>query len=121
MNGTADIVRDFVASCRAQDVSPCLYFIPSMDAFESQDTPTTYLAKQLEMLRELLTRYGHIDRIWFDYWGSPPTSCSLAAQPGTFPKGWANITSLVNELSPTTAFVPGQSHHVFGQISYSCS
>ena len=21
------------------------------------------------MLRELLTRYGHIDRVWFDLWG----------------------------------------------------
>lgn len=37
MNGTADIVRDFVASCRKYNVSPCLYFIPAMDTAESRD------------------------------------------------------------------------------------
>jgi alpha-L-fucosidase len=38
LNGTADIVGDFVASCRRHGVSPCLYFIPAMDTAESNDT-----------------------------------------------------------------------------------
>ena len=62
--GTADIVRDFVASCRKFGVSPCLYFIPAEDgALEQQNrTADQYLATQLAMLRELLTRYGHCER-----------------------------------------------------------
>ena len=35
LNGTADIVRDFVAACHRGGVSPCLYFIPPMDTYES--------------------------------------------------------------------------------------
>ena len=39
MDGKADIVLDFVASCRKFGVSPCLYFIPAMDTHEDHDTP----------------------------------------------------------------------------------
>ena len=61
--------RDFVASCRKLGVSPCIYVIPAMDTFEDHAAPAAYLATQMAMLRELLTRYGQIDRLWFDYWG----------------------------------------------------
>ena len=61
--------RDFVTSCRKFGVSPCLYVIPAMDTFEDHAAPAAYLATQMAMLRELLTRYGQIDRLWFDYWG----------------------------------------------------
>ena len=49
MGGTADIVRDFVASCRRFGVSPCLYFNPAKDgALEKKNsTAQEYLATQL--------------------------------------------------------------------------
>ena len=112
MDGKADIVRDFVASCRAQGVSPCLYFIPAEDgALEKQNVSATeYLDTQLAMLRELLTRYGHIDRVWFDFFGDAcgrfGAGCPKGAL-GDGASGYAKITALVRELSPGTVMLPG--------------
>ena len=110
MGGTADIVRDFVASCRRFGVSPCLYIIPAEDgAMEKRNvTAAAYLATQLAMLRELLTRYGHIDRIWFDYWGDRCGRFGSGCPKGALGREeYGNITALVRELSPGTVMLPG--------------
>eukprot|EP00037_Helgoeca_nana_P035330 m.424715 g.424715 ORF g.424715 m.424715 type:complete len:671 (-) comp48212_c0_seq1:55-2067(-) len=106
-NGTADVVRDFVAACRDEGISPCLYFIPSMDGHDAGQPAETYLQTQLEMLRELLTQYGQIDRLWFDYYLIPCREYGSDCPAGVFPRGWANVTALVKELSPGTVMVPG--------------
>lgn len=59
------------------------------------------------MLHELLTRYGTIDRLWFDYWGDGCPRFGSNCPPGSFPKGYANITALVQQLSPNTIMLPG--------------
>ena len=110
MDGKADIVRDFVASCRAHGVSPCLYFIPAEDgALEKQNVSATeYLDTQLAMLRELLTRYGHIDRVWFDFWGDTCGRFGAGCPKGALgASGYEKITALVQELSPGTVMLPG--------------
>ena len=99
-----------MASCRKFGVSPCLYFIPAEDgALEQQNrTADQYLATQLAMLRELLTRYGHIDRLWFDFWGDAcgrfGSGCPKGALGGS---GYDKITALVRLLSPGTVMLPG--------------
>ena len=110
MSGTADIVREFVASCHRFGVSPCLYFIPAEDgALEKENrTADQYLATQLAMLRELLTRYGHIDRVWFDFWGDNCGAFGSGCPKGALGRsGYGNITALVQELSPGTVMLPG--------------
>lgn len=136
LGGKGDIVRDFVASCRAAGVSPCLYFIPPWDGWQdahSHGDAEAYLATQLDMSRELLTRstprtepkqhfarpslsehlsmcgrYGRIDRLWFDFWGDACGQYGAACPRGAFPQGWRNISALMAEVSPgTTLSMPG--------------
>lgn len=67
-NGTGDVARDFVASARKFGISPCFYIILgfNIEANHSGVRGETYLASQVTALTELLTRYGHIDRLWWD-------------------------------------------------------
>jgi hypothetical protein len=104
MGGKADIVRDFVASCRKEGISPCLYagFADSEQNAKYLHDPEAYLTNQLAMLRELLTRYGQIDRIWFDFWGDSCNQYVAKCPTGAFPQGWKNISSLMDQLSPNT-------------------
>ena len=60
------------------------------------------------MLRELLTRYGHIDRVWFDFWGDNCGAFGSGCPKGALGRnGYDNITALVRELSPGTVMLPG--------------
>ena len=91
-------------------VSPCLYIIPAEDgALEKVNrTAEDYLATQLAMLRELLTRYGHIDRVWFDFWGDSCGRFGSGCPKGALGRsGYGNITALVRQLSPGTVMLPG--------------
>jgi alpha-L-fucosidase len=105
--GNADIVKEFVDSCRKFDVSPCLYFINAWDCYESGDTPAVYLAKQKGMLSELMNRskYGKIDRFWFDQYGFPSHTGQSPA--GLFPGAWQDIVAHVHKESPGTMMLPG--------------
>ena len=57
----ADIVRDFVASCRKYDISPCLYIAPEVDCDMAMRNESGYFEGLRGMLTELLTNYGEID------------------------------------------------------------
>ena len=111
LNGTADIVRDFVASCRAAGVSPCFYIIPGWNAWENTrfaTNSTLYVQAELNMIRELLTNYGHIDRIWFDFYGMACGQYGAQCPKGSFPEAWQTINQLVASVSPgTTLSMPG--------------
>jgi alpha-L-fucosidase len=110
MGGQADIVRDFIASCRKEGISPCLYlgFADSEQNTKYPHDPEGYLANQVAMLRELMTSYGQIDRIWFDFWGDACNQYGAKCPPGAFPQGWKNISSLMDQISPnTTLSMPG--------------
>eukprot|EP00038_Savillea_parva_P004337 m.136574 g.136574 ORF g.136574 m.136574 type:complete len:630 (+) comp11439_c0_seq6:204-2093(+) len=103
--GKGDIVQEFVDSCHQFDISPCLYFINDWDCWESGDAPDVYLNKQLGMLTELLTQYGPIDRLWFDFYGR---GCAPGQCPGDlFPNAWPTVVSHVRTLSPHTMMLPG--------------
>ena len=57
-NGTADVVRDFVASCHRHGVEPCFYVIPSWDSYESHDTEAVYVEKQMQMVCKFVRGWG---------------------------------------------------------------
>ncbi|MDT8431005.1 MAG: alpha-L-fucosidase [Bacteroidales bacterium] len=64
-NGDGDIVREFTDACRKHGLKAGLYLSPwdRNHADYGQPEYTTYYRNQL---RELLTRYGEINEIWFD-------------------------------------------------------
>ena len=72
-----DIVRSFVASCRAHGVSPCFYFPASANGhhLELGLSAPEFVAREKAMLTELLTRYGQIDRLC----ASRPTALPVSA------------------------------------------
>lgn len=66
--GKGDVVAEFVAAMRAVGVSPCFYVILGFDveAAHANVPGPVFLDRQVEVLTELLTRYGPIDRLWWD-------------------------------------------------------
>ena len=70
--------------------------------------PTAYLETQLAMITELLTEYGPISRLWFDFYGMGCRQYGADCPVGAFPNGWRNISKLVETISPTTVLtMPG--------------
>lgn len=61
--GSGDVVREYVDALRAHGLKVGLYF----SIWDRHNGQTTELVKN--QLRELLTRYGRIDYLWFDGWG----------------------------------------------------
>ncbi|RLD93700.1 MAG: glycoside hydrolase family 29 [Bacteroidetes bacterium] len=84
--GKADIVEDFVNSCRKYDILPCIYVGIRWNSFlgvhdfriegESQFVKNRQIAykKMCEgMVEELCTRYGELFMIWFDGGADDPS------------------------------------------------
>lgn len=65
-DGHGDVVRDFVAACRAEGLGAGLYLSP-WDRHEPRygDSPA-YNDYYVAQLTELLTRYGALTEVWFD-------------------------------------------------------
>ena len=63
--GKGDVVAEFVAAVRAVGISPCLYVILGFDveAAHAKVPGGVFLDRQVEVLTELLTSYGAIDRL----------------------------------------------------------
>ena len=119
-SGKGDAVADFVAAARRNGISPCFYIILgfNVEANHTGVQGPLYLERQVEALTELLTNYGHIDRLWWDNYaigccqpvtheylfcpGGGVTSTPSAACPG-----WQVLIDTVRALSPLTAVVPG--------------
>jgi len=79
-----------------------------------------YLQQQVTVLTELLTNYGHIDRLWWDNYAIG--CCQPVTHEGFFCDGggvgprnltestcphWNEMIATVRRLSPNTAIVPG--------------
>ena len=118
--GKGDIVADFVAAAREAGVSPCFYVILGfdVDANHSAVPGPTYLDRQVEVLTELLTNYGQIDRLWWDNYAigccQPVTHEFLycpgggtTSTPSPECPGWQLLIDTVRAVSPLTAVVPG--------------
>jgi len=118
--GAGDVVADFVASARKFGVSPCFYIILgfNFEANRSGVPGPAYLAQQVTALTELLTRYGKIDRLWWDnyaigccqpVWAEgffcPPGGTT--ATPSAACPAWQTLIDTVRAVSPGTAMIPG--------------
>ena len=111
----ADIVRDFVASVRQAGLQPCFYIIPSWDDYVMRTWPNitaqTYLDIQLTMLTELLTSYGPIYRLWFDFYMLDTAYSQPQVVPGftgdALATTWETIIGHVKQISPNTLMLPG--------------
>lgn len=123
--GKGDVVADFVASARRHGISPCLYVILGFNvhANHSGVPAPEYLDEQVVVLTELLTRYGTIDRLWWDnfaigccqpVWPPGPDGGGFycpgggtTSGPGPACPAWQVLIDVVRALSPTTAIIPG--------------
>jgi alpha-L-fucosidase len=118
--GGGDVARDFVAAARAAGISPCFYVILGfdIDANHSGVPGPQYLANQVTVLTELLTRYGPIDRLWWDNYAigccQPVTHegfyCpggGTTSTPGPECPGWQTVIDTVRAINRNTAIVPG--------------
>jgi len=78
-NGKADVVADFVASCRKAGIQPGIYFSVNRNVYQQvwdhytdwgkgRGTPAQQKFNRLaeKMLAELCSRYGPLIELWFD-------------------------------------------------------
>ncbi len=65
-SGGGDVVREFVAACRAEGLRPGLYLSPWDRNNPVYGDSPRYNDLYVAQLTELLTRYGPLSEIWFD-------------------------------------------------------
>ncbi|WP_341837154.1 alpha-L-fucosidase [Chitinophaga pollutisoli] len=105
-NGKADIVADFVASCRKYGIAPGIYIGIRWNAFMGvhdfkvqgadnafRQNRQDYYNRMVEgMVEELCTRYGPLFEIWFDGGASDPAD------------GAPDVLSIVEKHQPGALF-----------------
>jgi alpha-L-fucosidase len=70
-DGKGDVVAEFVAACRKNDIKTGLYYSPAEFGLkENKRTSREYDDYFINQISELLTNYGKIDYLWFDGCGS---------------------------------------------------
>eukprot|EP01043_Picozoa_sp_COSAG02_P069485 COSAG02_NODE_11924_length_1630_cov_1.372959_1_plen_520_part_01 len=110
--GRGDVVREFVQSCKKYDMQPCFYWGPNAngDLLQKGFDAETFVNLQLGQLRELLTQYGPISRLWWDHYLG---GCGLHAPcpAGSFPAAWPRFVELVRTVAPDTLLCPGPDCH----------
>lgn len=93
LNGQGDILKALAESCKKYDMKIGVYLSPwdrNAKSYGSEEYNTMFRAQ----LREVLTKYGRIDEVWFD------------GANGEGPNGkkqeydWASYYSLIRELQP---------------------
>ena len=105
-NGKADIVADFVASCKRYDIKPGLYYslnfntlYASFGRCKDAAAQTAYNEVVLKQLTELWTQYGDLFEIWFDGGVRSDDKGGLASK----------VTSLVEQHQPKAILFQGPS------------
>eukprot|EP00658_Telonema_sp_P-2_P030684 TRINITY_DN23132_c0_g2_i2.p1 TRINITY_DN23132_c0_g2~~TRINITY_DN23132_c0_g2_i2.p1 ORF type:complete len:527 (+),score=100.22 TRINITY_DN23132_c0_g2_i2:65-1645(+) len=105
----ADLVRDFVNSCRKFGVSPCIYIAPEVDCDMAMLEQAEYFTRLKGMLGELLQDYGTIDRLWLDTVWTPfnnyPPHGGHGGSFGIAP--WRDLFGWIERISPNTVSIPG--------------
>lgn len=105
-DGKADIVADFIASCRKYNIKPGLYIgirwnaflgvhdfkVQGTDSIFRKERQLAYNRMCEGMVKELCTRYGDLFEIWFDGGASDPAD------------GAPDVLSVVERYQPHTLF-----------------
>eukprot|EP00055_Hartaetosiga_balthica_P017438 m.117021 g.117021 ORF g.117021 m.117021 type:complete len:568 (-) comp9316_c0_seq1:420-2123(-) len=111
-----DIIRDFVESCAKYDIEPCFYIGPNANGYFTQVlnyTNDEFYDAQMGMIKEVLTNYGFINRLWWDHYLQPCGNlaecpqCTNASDPKCFPQAWEGFTDFVRSISPKTILGTG--------------
>ena len=92
-------------------MSPCLYIAPEVDCDMAMRNQSSYFTGLKGMLRELLTQYGTIDRLWLDTVWTPfnnfprPNGVHTGGPFGIAP--WRDLFEFIGAISPETVTLPG--------------
>lgn len=110
--GGGDVVKMFVDSCAKAGVKASLYWGPNANGHLTWSAvdATSWMDAQIAQLRELLTNYGPIARLWWDHYDQARNAGngSLAPSPrGLFPDAWLPFIQEARRLSPATIICPG--------------
>ncbi|MFQ6130414.1 MAG: alpha-L-fucosidase [Armatimonadota bacterium] len=126
--GRADLVADFVESCRRVGIAPALYVGLRFNAYRqvygyrvnggrggTPEEQATYLRICERMVEELCSRYGDLAEVWFD--GGVPTP----------EQGGPDVLPIVQKHQPNALFYhsPALAHHRWagsesGTTGYPC-
>ena len=100
--GKGDVLREFADAANRWGVKICYYLNVASDGFETKvakvDGPT-FIKQQQGMLREVLTRYGPVSRLWFDGTTDAPAGINATDL-------WAQTFATIRTLSPATLISP---------------
>ncbi|MEW9518175.1 alpha-L-fucosidase [Streptomyces tubercidicus] len=95
--GKGDLVREYVDAMRAKGLKVGLYF----SIWDTHNHESTALVQN--QLRELLTKYGQIDYLWLDMWGTNRVPYSkIPYQP---------VRDLIRKVSPNTLVANNDQAH----------
>jgi alpha-L-fucosidase len=100
--GNGDVLREFADAANRWGVKICYYLNVAADGYETlvrKATPEQYIAGQLGMLREVLTQYGPVNRLWQDGTASFPSGTNLTQL-------WAEVYNTIRTVSPATLISP---------------
>ena len=92
-NGTGDVVKEFVAACRAEDLKVGVYLSP-WDRHEQTYGTDAYNEYFCNQLTELLSNYGPIDEVWFD------GACGEGPNGKKQVYDWDRYYALIRKLQP---------------------
>ena len=100
--GSGDVLREFADAANRWGVKICYYLNVAADGYETlvnKDTPEQFIARQQGMLREVLSQYGPVNRLWFDGTTDLPVGTNKTEL-------WARTYETIRSLSPATLISP---------------
>ena len=105
-NGKGDVVKEFVESCRKQNIAVGLYLSP-WDRNHAAYARPEYIKYYRNQLTEILTNYGEVVEVWFDganggdgYYGGANEIRHIS--PDYY--DWDSTFALVHKLQPKAVF-----------------
>ncbi len=120
--GTADVVREFVDACGAEQLRVGLYLSPwDRNSPVYGDSPR-YNDLYIAQLTELLTRYGEIHEVWFD--GANGEGPNGRRQVYDWPRTWGVVKALqpnsviFSDAGPDVRWI-GNERGVAGETNWS--
>lgn len=100
--GKGDVLREFADAANRWGIKICYYLNVASDGYETRVAKVggpTFIAQQQGMLREVLTQYGPVSRMWFDGTTDAPAGINVSDL-------WAQTYATIRTLSPATLISP---------------